>query len=167
MKLDITTVAAVSGLIVTLCGVTFILNTTLRRNDRVGRIWSVGFVGGILETLAYTIEGLQSSAWWAIAVGNGAFVLALGMLWSGARAANERRSLYAIPLVTGMLVTVAVLARGPQGGLWAGGAETFGSTAVFGAGTLVAAAFAFGAWRVVGEAKKLPEARGSEGERAG
>ena len=43
----------------------------------------------------------------------------------------------------------------------------FGSTAVFGAGTLVAAAFAFGAWRVVGEAKKLPEARGSEGERAG
>ncbi|HQQ59156.1 MAG TPA: MFS transporter, partial [Thermomonas sp.] len=35
----------------------------------------------------------------------------------------------------------------------------FGSTAVFGAGTVVAAAFALGAWKVVGEAKKLPEAR--------
>jgi AAA family ATP:ADP antiporter len=44
----------------------------------------------------------------------------------------------------------------------------FGSTAVFGVGTLVAAAFAFGAWRVVGEAKRLPDARGgeNEGERA-
>jgi AAA family ATP:ADP antiporter len=35
----------------------------------------------------------------------------------------------------------------------------FGSTAVFGAGTVVAAAFALGAWKVAGEAKKLPEAR--------
>jgi len=45
----------------------------------------------------------------------------------------------------------------------------FGSTAVFGVGTLVAAAFAFGAWRVVGEAKKLPDARAGEreGDRAG
>ncbi|MFW8745019.1 hypothetical protein, partial [Mesorhizobium japonicum] len=76
MNLDITTVAAVSGLIVILCGVTFILNTTLRRNDRVGRIWSVAFVAAILETLAYTIEGLQPAAWWAVAVGNGSFVVA-------------------------------------------------------------------------------------------
>ncbi|HOV95956.1 MAG TPA: MFS transporter [Thermomonas sp.] len=35
----------------------------------------------------------------------------------------------------------------------------FGSTVVFGAGTVVATAFALGAWKVVGEAKKLPEAR--------
>lgn len=133
MNLDITTTAAVSGLIVTVCAVTFILNTTLRRNDGVGRIWSVGFVAGILETLAYTIEGLQPSAWWAIAVGNGAFVLAIGMLWAGSRAANERRPLVAIPLAAGVLAAVAVLLRGPDGGLWAGGVETFAAVAVFAA----------------------------------
>jgi AAA family ATP:ADP antiporter len=33
----------------------------------------------------------------------------------------------------------------------------FGSTAVFGVGVLVAGGFAFGAWRVVGEAKALPQ----------
>lgn len=131
MKLDITTVAAVSGIIVILCGTTFILNTTLRRNDRVGRIWSVGFVGGILETLAYTVEGMEPSAWWAIAVGNAAFVLAVGMLWSGNRAANERRSLYGVPLVVSVGVALAVLLRGPDGGLWAGSFEMFVATTAF------------------------------------
>jgi diguanylate cyclase (GGDEF)-like protein len=125
MNLDITTVAAVSGFIVILCGVTFVLNTTLRRNDAVGRIWSVAFVAGILETLAYTIEGLEPSAWWAIAVGNGAFVVAIGMLWSGYRAANGRRSLYGVPLGAGVLVAAAVLIRGASGGVWAGAVEMF------------------------------------------
>ncbi len=130
MKLDVTTVAAVSGLIVVICGMTFILNTTLRRNDRVGRIWSVAFVAGILETLAYTIENLQPSAWWAIAVGNGAFVAAVGLLWSGYRAANARRSLYGIPLAGAAVVVLAVLVRGPQGGLWAGSFEMFAGAAI-------------------------------------
>ncbi len=35
----------------------------------------------------------------------------------------------------------------------------FGSTAVFGVGVLVAGSFAFGAWKVVGEAKRLPASR--------
>jgi len=131
MNLDITTVAAVSGIIVILCAVTFILNTTLRRNDRAGRIWSVAFVGAILETLAYTIEGMETSAWWAIAVGNGAFVFAVGMLWSGYRTANGRRSLWVVPLVVAVGVTLAVLLRGPDGGLWAGSFEMFVATTVF------------------------------------
>jgi diguanylate cyclase (GGDEF)-like protein len=125
MTFDPTTVAAVSGLIVVLCAMTFILNTTLRRNDHVGRIWSVAFVGGILETLAYTIESLQPTAWWATAVGNGAFVVAIGMLWSGHRAANARPSLYGIPLAAGVVAAVAVLVRGPDGGPWAGAVEMF------------------------------------------
>jgi diguanylate cyclase (GGDEF)-like protein len=133
MKLDITTVAAVSGIIVIICGMTFILNTTLRRNDRVGRIWSVGFVAGILETLAYTIEGMEPSAWWAIAVGNSAFVVAIGLIWSGNRAANGRGSLYAIPLVVAAGVALAVLLRGPGAGLWAGSFEMFVATTIFAA----------------------------------
>jgi diguanylate cyclase (GGDEF)-like protein len=131
MKLDITTVAAVSGIIVILCGTMFILNTILRRNDLVGRIWSVAFVAGILETLAYTIEGMETSAWWAIAVGNSAFVLAVGMIWSGNRAANSRRSLYGVPLVVAVGVALAVLLRGPEGGLWAGSFEMFVATTAF------------------------------------
>ncbi|WP_330946698.1 MFS transporter [Thermomonas sp. LB-4] len=39
----------------------------------------------------------------------------------------------------------------------------FGSTAVFGAGLLVACGFTFSAWRVSAEAKKLPDARAPEG----
>jgi diguanylate cyclase (GGDEF)-like protein len=131
MKLDITTVAAVSGFIVILCGTTFVLNTILRRNDAVGRIWSVAFVAGILETLAYTIQGLQPSAWWAIAVGNGAFVLAIGMLWSGHRAANGRRALTAVPMGVAVLVAAVVLARGASAGQWAGAVEMFVATAAF------------------------------------
>jgi diguanylate cyclase len=133
MKLDIMTVAAVSGLIIILAGSTFILNTTLRRNDHVGRLWSVAFVGGMLETLSYTVEGMAPSAWWAIAVGNGAFVLSVGMLWAGFRAANGRRSLYAIPLAAGVLAALAVLLRGPDGGWWAGSLEMFLGTSAFAA----------------------------------
>ncbi|MGN6326202.1 diguanylate cyclase domain-containing protein [Pseudolysinimonas sp.] len=131
MNLDITTVAAVSGIIVIICGVTFILNTTLRRNDLVGRIWSVAFVAAILETIAYTVQGMEPSAWWAIAIGNSALVFAIGVLWSGSRAANERRPLYPIPLAVAVIVGAAVLLRGPAGGPWAGSVEMFTATAVF------------------------------------
>lgn len=133
MKLDTTTVATVSGLIVILCGTMFILNTTLRRNDRVGRIWGIAFVGGILETLAYTIAGLEPTAWWTIAVGNGGVVLTFGMLWSGFRVANARRALYAIPLVAGAAVGLAALLRGPHGGIWAGAFEMFVAVTIFAA----------------------------------
>jgi diguanylate cyclase (GGDEF)-like protein len=133
MNLDLTTTAAISGLVVIVCGVTFILNTILRRNDRVGRLWSVAFVGAILQTLAYTIEGLEPTAWWAIAVGNAAFVFTIGMLWSGYRAANARPSLFVIPLAACVAVAIAVLVRGPHGGPWAGSIETFVATAVLAA----------------------------------
>ena len=39
----------------------------------------------------------------------------------------------------------------------------FGYTAVFGVGLLVACGFTFSAWKVVGEAKKLPDARAPDG----
>jgi diguanylate cyclase (GGDEF)-like protein len=133
MTFDLATVAAVSGLIVVLCGVSFILNTILRRNDQVGRLWSVAFVSGILQTLAYTIESLRPAAWWADAVGNGAFVLIFGMLWAGYRAANARRSLYPVPIVVACLVALVVLVQGPAGGPWAGASETFAAAAVFAA----------------------------------
>ncbi len=44
--------------------------------------------------------------------------------------------------------------------------SAFGSQAVFGVGVLVAGCFAFGAWRVVGEARALPEGRGGREDAA-
>jgi diguanylate cyclase (GGDEF)-like protein len=125
MSLDPWTVALVSGLIVTLCGVTFILNTTLRRNDAAGRLWSVAFTAGILQTLAYTIWAIQPAGVWALAVGNAMFVVALGLLWSGLRVANDRQGLLWIPLIVGAIVALAVVVRGPDGGDWAGAVEMF------------------------------------------
>jgi diguanylate cyclase (GGDEF)-like protein len=125
MTVDPGTVALLSGLIVTLCGVTFILNATLRRNDGVGRLWSVGFTAGILQTLAYTVWAGQHSTWWALAVGNAAFPIALGMMWAGCRRLNGRRSLLWVPLIVGIAVALAVVVRGPAGGAWAGAVEMF------------------------------------------
>ena len=131
MTFDGTTVATVSGLIVILCGLSFILNTTLRRNDLVGRIWSVAFVSGILMTLSYTIESMAVTAWWAVAVGNGAFVLAIALIWSGLRGANGRRPLTAIPFVTSAVVAGAVLPFGAHAGDWAAAPVMFVAVTAF------------------------------------
>ena len=55
MQLDGPTLQMISGLIVILCGVSFIFNTALNRNDPPGRLWSLAFVGGIMVTLAYAV----------------------------------------------------------------------------------------------------------------
>ncbi|MFW8745572.1 hypothetical protein, partial [Mesorhizobium japonicum] len=49
------------------------------------------------------------------------------------RAANERRSLYGIPIAVGAAVSAAVLLRGAGGGAWAGAVEMFVATALFAA----------------------------------
>jgi diguanylate cyclase (GGDEF)-like protein len=106
MKLDSTTVAAVSCFVVILCGVVFTLNTALRRNDRLGRIWCLVFVSAILMALADMTIALQPTAWWAAAVSDGARVLVFGMLWAGLRLANGRRSLLGIPLAVGAVAVI-------------------------------------------------------------
>ena len=119
MRFDDTTAAVFATFIAILCGVVFILNTALRRNDRVGRIWCLAFVSAIMVALSDLILGLAPSAWWATAAGNGASVLVFGMLWSGLRAANARRSLYGVPLVIAALVVAGSLVAGARHGAWA------------------------------------------------
>ena len=51
MNLDLNTLLIVNGLVVVLCGVSFVLNTALRRNDPVGRLWSIAFVMGAVSGL--------------------------------------------------------------------------------------------------------------------
>jgi diguanylate cyclase len=129
--LDPTTLFAISGLLIVVCGSYFVLETLLRRNDLVGRLWSVFFIGAIFVVFSYIVSALDPIMWWAQAPANGGYVVAIGMLWAGARAANDRRPLVPVPLLAGALVAVATLLPGVDGGYWAGSLEMFIGVAVF------------------------------------
>ena len=55
MNLDVVTLMAMSSLAIVICGVSFILNTSITRNDATGRIWSLGFIIGIIVAAGYGI----------------------------------------------------------------------------------------------------------------
>jgi diguanylate cyclase len=128
--LDPATLFVVGGLVVLVSGVAFLLETLLRRNDAVGRLWSVFFLSAMFSVFAYLVVSFDSANWWAVAAGNGAYVVAIGLIWSGARRANGRGALLVVPVVVGAVVTVAALVRGPAGGFWSGSFEMFLGIAV-------------------------------------
>lgn len=123
--LDPTTVFVVGGLVVVLAGISFLLETMLRRNDAVGRLWSAFFLSAMFAVFAFVVVSLDHDIWWANAAGNGAYVTAIGFLWSGARRANGRGALLVVPIALGVAVTVAGLIPGADGGYWAGSFEMF------------------------------------------
>lgn len=122
MTLDLTSVLIMTAVVVNTSGILFIVETLLRRDEGAGRIWALGFLAGMLTTLAYTMWSQSDSAWWAIAIGNGAFVAATGCMWLGCRRFNRRRMDWPSLLVgLGVLVSAgSVLVAGPEGGDWAG-----------------------------------------------
>lgn len=123
--LDATTLFVVGGLVILVCGISFLLETLLRRNDAVGRLWSVFFLSTMFSVFAYLVVSFHTANWWATAAGNGAYVAAIGLIWSGARRANGRGSLLAVPVLIGAAVAVASLIPGAAGGFWAGSFEMF------------------------------------------
>ena len=76
----------------------------------------------MLTTLAYIVWAQTPGAWWAVAVGNAAFVAGTGCMWLGCRRFNGRRMGWSSALVAAAVVAaaVAVLVEGPDGGDWAG-----------------------------------------------
>lgn len=122
--LDQLTMTALAGMVAVLCGVVFVFNTVLRRGHAAARFWSLGFVFGTLQALAYLVYEVAPDAWWALAVGNGAIVVALGMLWAGTRRANRRAAWAWIPPLGGVVVALAVPLH-PDDGYWAGSLELF------------------------------------------
>ncbi len=128
--LDTTTLFVVGGLVLLLAGIAFLLETLLRRNDVVGRLWSVFFLSAMFAVFAYVVVSLDPSTWWAGAVGNGAYVMAIGFIWSGARRANGRGALLVVPVALGVVVAVAALLPGEAGGFWAGAVEMFLGVAI-------------------------------------
>jgi diguanylate cyclase (GGDEF)-like protein len=133
MLIDLQTLLLAQGVVVTICGVAFIVNNVLRRNDKVGRTWSIAFISGILAAFAYAVWALVPGAWWGNAIGNAAVVLSLATMWSGCRQYNDRSSAMAISLLGAGITVLAALVPGPDGGDWAGAAVEFAAVAVFAA----------------------------------
>ena len=135
MILDLVTVLVFTTLVVNVSGVLFILETVLRRDEGAGRIWSIAFLSAMLTTLAYTIWAVSPDAWWAVAVGNAAFVSGTGCMWLGCRRFNGRRMLWPSVLVAVAVVgaAVAVIVEGERGGDWAGALWMFVALMLFAA----------------------------------
>jgi hypothetical protein len=133
MNLDILSIAIMTALVVNVSGVVFIVDTLIRRDDGAGRVWTLAFLAGMLTTIAYIVWAYDRSSWWAVAVGNAAFVAGTGLMWLGCRSFNGRRMTAASAAVgaTVLGVGIAALAEGPDGGDWAGALAMFLGLLVF------------------------------------
>jgi diguanylate cyclase (GGDEF)-like protein len=132
MQLDGATLQVLSGLIVILCGVSFILNTALNQNDPPGRLWSLAFVAGIMVTVGYGVYLVSAAAWWTIAFANVALAIAVGALWAGSRVYNGRSSGFRIVGALALVVGVFSVIPGAGGGEWAGAVPLWLVVAVLG-----------------------------------
>jgi diguanylate cyclase (GGDEF)-like protein len=139
--MDTVTLLVVSGLVITLCGASFVLNTVFSRGDAAGRAWSTAFIAGMLSTLSFAVYGLNPDVWGALIVGNTSLAMALGSMWAGCRLYNGRTSLFWVVAAASVVVALGVIVRGPQAGGWAGAFELYAAVAAF------AAAGAFEAMR--------------------
>ncbi|PJJ55622.1 diguanylate cyclase domain-containing protein [Compostimonas suwonensis] len=131
MTFDLLTLLTASTLIVSLCGVIFVFDTALRRNDAVGRAWSLAFLAGMLTTLSYIVWDFEPGAWWAVAVGNAAVVFSQVCMWTGARLYNGRSSMFWVGGLVTLVVAVSVPLSGDVPGGWAGGGYMIIGVALF------------------------------------
>lgn len=120
-ELDAPTVLAVSSVLIVVAASLYVLEVWRHgRAELVDRCWSLTFLAAIVTTFAYLGSATSPALWWAVGLGNGAFVLALGTMWSGARARAGHRPLIGAVIATAVGAGVAALAFGPDGGPWAG-----------------------------------------------
>lgn len=139
IQLDLTTVSAMTALVVISAGVVFLFETVLRQEDRVGRIWALAFLSGILSAVSYVVWAVRPETWWAVAVGNACFVATTGFLWLGCRVFNRRGLTWAGPALAVVVALTAgvVLVMGEDGGSWAGAPVTYMSQAALAAAAVV------------------------------
>lgn len=120
MTLDQQTLSIITGLVVLTAGTIFVLETLVNRDSTTSRLWSLAYLAGILTAVSYALWATMPDAWWTVAVGNGAFVISAGAIWSGCRSFNNRRSMLWVVILVGVLVSGTVVIEGTGGGDWAG-----------------------------------------------
>lgn len=130
MILDVLTVQVLCGLIITVSGASFILNTAFRAYDRAGLYWSLCFVAGILSSLIYVLDD-NFGGWIFLALANSTFVLAMGSMWSGMRLFNGRNSgvLWVVAAAAACACVVPIFWE--SAGTWSGGVIYLAAVAVF------------------------------------
>lgn len=121
MTLDLLTVLVLQHLIVGVIAAIYVVDVARRGVSAVDRSWVIAFLGAVLTTLGYLVTTLAPHQWWINPVTNGVMVAAVGALWSGIRVFGSRRPLLRLPVLSGLVVAVAGLIPGPDGGTWAGG----------------------------------------------
>ncbi|ROR67028.1 diguanylate cyclase domain-containing protein [Agrococcus jenensis] len=134
MTLDVPTIQFLTAVVMHVAGGVFVLETMLRKDDRAGRVWALGFIGGMIATEAYIVRAVSTDAWWLVAIGNAAWVAALGLLWLGCRVFNGhrlRRSAVAV-IAASVATVVMVLLETPTEG-WSASPLVFGANALFSA----------------------------------
>ncbi|MET4100119.1 GGDEF domain-containing protein [Agrococcus sp. UYP10] len=134
MTLDVPTIQFLTAIVMHVAGGVFVLETMLRKDDRAGRVWALGFIGGMIATEAYIVRAVSTDAWWLVAIGNAAWVAALGLLWLGCRVFNGhrlRRSAVAVIAASAATVVVVLLETPTEG--WSASPLVFGANALFSA----------------------------------
>lgn len=137
MNLDTLTLLYASGVVVAAAGASFVISSIFRRDDEVARLWGLGFISGMLATIAYAVWGYSPELWWATGVGNAALTFAIGAMWSGCRAFNGFRPWLWIDGIVALVVLLAVVVHGPDGGEWAGAPAMYLGIAGFSTATVI------------------------------
>ncbi|KXC06922.1 hypothetical protein [Microbacterium hominis] len=122
MSLDLFSVTVMTAIVASVAGLTFILDTLLRRDTGPGRLWAVAFFCGLATTVAYMAWSAGVGAAVSVAVGNTLFVCVPGFMLLGSRRFNDR-PLTAVSVAVGVLAAVtfvAVLIEYPSRGSWGG-----------------------------------------------
>ncbi|GAA1932301.1 hypothetical protein GCM10009775_25400 [Microbacterium aoyamense] len=133
MSLDLYTVSLLTALVVVVSSVVFLVGMLLRKDEDAGRLWGLAFLMGLLTVVSYLVWAATPDSWWAVAVGNAAFVANIGSMWLGARRFNNHPiGIASIAVGVGAVAAaVAVALEGPAGGDWAGAAVFLAGVMLF------------------------------------
>jgi len=74
------------------------------------RPWILVYPAGSFASIAYLVSSVTDGAWWAVAAGNAAMVLAWALVWMGMRVFHGRRP--------GVLPVVAIVTASALGTFW-------------------------------------------------
>jgi len=132
MRLDTQSVLAMTAVVVYVAGVLFLLEMMMRRQERVGRVWGLSFLAGMLASASYNVWALGDDSMLSAATGNGAIVASAGFMWVGCRAFNVAKQLPSAVIVTiaSVGVYITTIATADQGD-WAGAVPMFLLIALF------------------------------------